>query len=61
MDLVEGRSSQILAVLVARIEVGNLRPPAIDRLNATRRIENDVTIGKVARFKIGESLSSSFS
>ena len=57
VDLVEAEAPQEAAVGVAGVEIAYLRPPAVDRLHAAARIEQDVAVGQVGALVVGETQS----
>ena len=55
MDLVEGQPAQVAALAVARVQVADLGPPAVHRLHAAGRVEEDVAVGQIDAFVVGEA------
>ena len=47
VDLIEPEPTQILPVLVARVQITDLRLPAINRLHTARRNKNNVAVWEV--------------
>jgi len=55
VDLVEGQAAEVPAVSVACVEVADLGPPAVDRLDAAGGVEDDGAIGQVRALVVGEA------
>ncbi len=57
MNLVERQPPDPAAVLVAAVQVAHLGPPAVDRLNAAGRVEQDLAIGQIGPLVVGHAQS----
>ena len=56
-DLIEGKSTQESALVVAGVEVRDFSAPAVGNLRAPRRSEEEIAVGEIDRLDIGDALS----
>ncbi len=59
MHLVKTQPPEMPAILIAGVKIAHLGPPAIHSLDTPRRIENDVSVGKISPLVVGHTQSES--